>query len=161
MARHFKFCAFCRRTITGKELERGLYVESDEGLICATCAQKLDEPEIAETVRTEPDPASYDIAPVEAEIVEDPPPTPTAQAAPSDRETVQKLQEIQDQLERVYRAILFEKSSSWNVLAAVAQSLAICMLVAAGFRWLTDPVPLLLVALVFQIMALTCFVKGK
>ena len=146
MARHFKFCTHCRRTITASELERGLFVEAEQGIICANCAQKLDEMEIEQLIG----------GPVKPE------PTPGAPApAPADERQISHLSTIQEQLERIQRTVMFEKSSPWNVLAAVTQCLAVGVLAAAAFRWLDDPVSLLLVALVFQVMALTFFIKGK
>ena len=43
MGRRYRFCVRCRRTITDAELKRELYVQSEEGVLCATCAQRLDE----------------------------------------------------------------------------------------------------------------------
>ena len=74
---------------------------------------------------------------------------------------ISHLSGIQEQLERIHRVIMFEKSSAWNVVAAVVQCLAIMLLIAAAFRWLEKPIELIVVALTFQVMALTFFVKGK
>lgn len=144
MDRHFKFCRHCKRTITKRELERGLFVESKRGLICATCAQKLDEP--VEPAATEKARAAEE---------NDPPPAPVA------AEDNAQISGMQEQLERIQRLLMFEKSSPWNILAAVTQCLALGLLVAAALRWLEGPQNVLIVALIFQVMALTFFVKGK
>ena len=43
MPRKFKFCFHCRRTIAENEVKQGLFVRTPQGLLCATCAQQLDE----------------------------------------------------------------------------------------------------------------------
>ncbi len=97
-------------------------------------------------------------------------PTPAADADPAEVDAVAErpgedqishLSGIQEQLERIHRVIMFEKSSAWNVVAAVVQCLAIMLLIAAAFCWLEKPIELIVVALTFQVMALTFFVKGK
>ena len=146
MARKYKFCVNCRRTITESELRRGLYVEARRGILCATCAQQLDEE------LSQPAPAS-------------PPSEAARESAESgdvhDKIAADHLENIQRQIEAIQRILLFETSSSWTVLAGMAQLLAVGMMVIAGFRWLDDPLDLLLVALIFQVMALTFFVKAR
>jgi len=150
VGKHFKFCGQCRRTITEREFARGLFVESENGLVCATCAQKMDEQEILDLIGDKPAPAAAD----------DPADVAAAAERP-DNVQISHLSDIQEQLERIHRVIMFEKSSAWNVVAAVAQCLAIMLLIAAAFRWLEKPIELIVVALTFQVMALTFFVKGK
>ena len=148
MARHFKFCGQCRRTITEREFKRGLFVESRNGLVCATCAQKLDEHEIHDLID------NTDEAVANAKPEESAPPT-------QENEHITHLSSIREQLEHIHRVILFEKSSIWNVIAAVAQCLAVMLLIAAALSWFEKPMELLIVALTFQVMALTFFVKAK
>ncbi len=156
MARKYKFCANCRRTLTDSELQRSLYVDTDRGLLCATCAQRLDE--IEETPETKPVEAKAEQAqPTDLE------PAPQAVQPETDEgePTSDDLRGIRQQLEVIRRSVMFEKSSTWNIVGAVAQCLALGMLLTAAFRWLDNPLNLLLIALLFQVMALTFFVKGK
>lgn len=147
MEKHFKYCILCRRTITGNELTRELYVEVEDGIICATCAQLRDEAQAKPGHKENPGQTA-------------PPQPPETFSA--DRATRHKhFTIIQDHLERIHRALIFEKSSPWNVLGAVSQCLAISILLTAAFRWLQSPQDLLIVALIFQVMALTFFLKGK
>lgn len=149
MEKHFKYCILCRRTITESELARELHVEVEDGIICATCAQLNDE--ATESAGPEEKPATGQTAPLQ--------PLKTVSA---DREKHhQHFTTIQDHLERIHRVLIFEKSSPWNVLGAVSQCLAIGILLTAAFRWLQSPQDLLIVALIFQVMALTFFFKGK
>jgi len=128
-------------------------VETERGLLCATCAQRLDE-----EAAPEPKPA-------QPEAVQARPDPELTQTAPARTEDAARLGEdlrgIRQKLDLIHRAVMFEKSSTWNVVGAVAQCLAAGMLLAAAFRWLEDPLNLLLVALMFQVMALTFFVKAK
>lgn len=145
MERHYKFCICCRRTLTQSELARELYVEDKDGIVCATCAQRRDEaPE-----------GAHGKQPGKSEAGQ-----PQLISAAGDGQQRHFIA-IQDHLERIHRALIFERSSSWNVLAAVSQCLAIGILLTAAFRWLQSPQDLLLVALIFQVMALTFFLKGK
>ena len=73
----------------------------------------------------------------------------------------QLLDGIRQHLEAIHRTLVFEKSSPWNVLATVAQCLAVGMLILGAINWADNPMHLLLVALIFQVMALTFFVRGK
>jgi len=148
VSRRFKFCVNCRRTITDTETDRGLYVQTERGAICATCAQRLDEAPLEEGTES----IAADVSPrVEA---------PTQPAVHADASRKQ-LEEIGGQVEDIRRTLLFGKSSAWNLIAVLAQALALAMLLVAIFRWLDDPVSLLLVALIFQVMALTFFVKAS
>ena len=145
MARRFKFCVNCRRTITDAEMQRGLYVESPQGLMCATCARRLDEP---------PEPEEAPAAPAPA-------PAPPAPASPADEKQFAGIREM---LESIHRTLLFEKASAWNIVGAVAQVLTIGMLLIAALQWLDGEGAVfnaLLVAVVFQLMALTFFVKAR
>ena len=154
MARKYKFCINCRRTITDAELSRGLYVESRRGMLCATCAQRLDE----DPAESPPPAQSPEAAPVEkVEAVQEPP------APKDDRATVHgdHLDGIRQQIEAIQRILLFEKSSTWNVLGGVMQCLAVGMVVVGALKWLDEPMNVLLVALVFQLMALTFFMKAR
>ncbi len=147
MVRKYKFCINCRRTIPEIEIQRGLYVGADRGLLCATCAQRLDE--AVEAVVPKP------AAPAEASE------EPRRPSAEQNENAADLLSGIRQQLEAIQRILMFEKSSAWNVLGGVAQCLALGMLLTGVFRWLEDPLSLLVVALVFQVMALTFLVKGK
>jgi hypothetical protein len=73
----------------------------------------------------------------------------------------QPLEDIREHVEAIHRTLVFEKSSPWNVMATIAQCLAIGMLILAAVNWADNPMHLLLVALIFQVMALTFFVRGK
>ena len=130
------------------ETDRGLYVQTERGVLCATCAQHLDEA-----------PPEEPIAAGAGEVfprVEEP-----LRAEVRAPEKSEQLEEIGRQVEDIRRTLLFEKSSAWNLIAVLAQALAVAMLFVAIFRWLDDPVSLLLVALIFQVMALTFFVKAS
>ena len=214
MARKFKFCLRCRRTISENEVQRGLFVQTPNGMLCATCAQQLDEeteaakqlaPAPSTTLRADPSEAERPVqAPVPVEVEMEPIPEtsvpataapvekpvsrvpssqsrerPTAEAnarpreatvaldPPSGRHTgaseppSEVLGGIREHLEQIHRALVFEKSSPWNVLATIAQCLAVGMLILGAINWAEGPTHLLLVALIFQVMALTFFVRGK
>ena len=148
MARRFKYCVDCRRTITDTETDRGLYVQTERGVLCATCAQRLDEAPPEEPTAA----ATGEVSPRVEE------PLRAEARAPGKSK---QLEEIGRQVEDIRRTLLFEKSSAWNLIAVLAQALAVAMLLVAIFRWLDDPVSLLLVALIFQVMALTFFVKAS
>jgi len=152
VARRYKFCVNCRRTITDAEVRRGLYVEGPRGMLCATCARRLDEaPETAE-------PAVPASATPSKPVVERP------VTAHESRAAEKHLEGIREMVESIHRTLLFEKTSSWNVAGAVAQCLTVGMLLIAAVQWLEEGgavFPALLVAIVFQLMALTFFVKAK
>ena len=181
MPRKFKFCVHCRRTIAENEVERGLFVQTPQGMLCATCAQQLDEeteaakqlaaaqaPVPAKPAGTPaeekppPVPAADPPAPVALD-----PPAPAAGAPPAGPQSggpeppAQLLDGIRDRLEAIHRTLVFEKSSPWNVVATIAQCLAVGMLILGAVNWADNPMYLLLVALIFQVMALTFFVQGK
>jgi len=152
--RHYKFCVICRRTIAESELALGLYDEDERGLICATCAQKLDEPH--QPPHHEPPAHEEKTIPAQKPLASAP---KSPRPIPDEHE--KHFTSLENHLERIHRALIFEKSSPWNVVGAVAQCLAVGVLITAAFRWLQSPENLLLVALIFQVMALTCFLKGK
>jgi len=154
VARKFKFCISCRRTITDTEFRRGLYVETRRGMLCATCARRLDE----EPVRPAPAAPPAEPLPTQTAAPAGKPPAPGEAVG---KAAAERLENIERQLEGIQRILLFDRSSTWSVMAGVAQLLAVGMLVVAAFRWLDDPVTVLLVAVIFQIMALTFFVKGR
>ena len=213
MPRKFKFCLRCRRTIVENDVQRGLFVQTPNGMLCATCAQQLDEEtEAAKKLAAaqEPAPADSPAAEVEEEpapvpppeppkeepapqplpipevpvreeppaeapasVAPDPPVAPADAPAPPDEKSpaapqpgasepsVQLLNGIREHLEGIHRTLVFEKSSAWNVFATVAQCLAVGMLILAAVNWADNPMQLLLVALIFQVMALTFYVRGK
>ena len=94
------------------------------------------------------------------------PPAPLPTPEP-DRELHKQIAGIREQVESIYRVMLFEKTSAWNVLGAVAQCLAAAVLVYALIQitgaQAEQPfaLSLLIVALIFQVMALTFFLKAK
>ena len=160
MARKFKFCANCRRTITESALRRGLYVETADGLLCATCAQRLDEaPPTGAASASKSAPAKRPAPSAGRGTVTPQEPAPLS-AQPAERSAGQ-LNSILQHVEAIRRLLLFEKSSTWNVVGATVQCLAVGMLVIAVFKWLENPLNLLIVALILQVMALTLFLKGK
>ena len=148
MARRYKYCVNCRRTITDSEMDRGLFILSERGVLCATCAQRLDEASREKGV--EP-------AVAEAPLPADETPEAVAPASGAN----EQLKEIGRQIEDIRRTMLFEKSSAWNLTAVLAQSLAVAIFLIAIFRWLDNPANLLLAAIFFQIMAMTFFVKAR
>ena len=123
-------------------------------MLCATCAQRLDE---------EPAESPAPMAPPEAVPAEKAEPIREQPASKDDRATVHSdhLEGIRQQIEAIQRILLFEKSSTWNVLGGVMQCLAVGMVVIAALKWLDEPMNVLLVALVFQLMALTFFMKAR
>jgi len=167
MTRKFKYCAACGRNLTEREISRGLFVEAGRDIHCATCAQKMDELEELEARRVQPDEPSPPPAPDEPDPpAEDAPADPAVEngsnpGVESDPDHIEILSGIKEQMETIHRTILFEKTSFWNVIGGVTQILAVGFMVAAGVHWLEDPMNFLLVALVFQVMALAFFVKGK
>jgi hypothetical protein len=195
MPRKFKFCLHCRRTIVEDEVQRGLFVQTPHGMLCATCAQQLDEeteaakklaaaqepaaaespdPAVAETSAPLPpaapaaklakpaEPPSIPQSAVRSPHSEAPAGTPLADPQSGGSEPpAQLLDGIRQHLEAIHRTLVFEKSSPWNVLATVAQCLAVGMLILGAVNWADNPTQLLLVALIFQVMSLTFFVRGK
>ena len=166
MPRKFKFCLHCRRTIVEKEIQRGLFVQTPQGMLCATCAQKLDEETEAAkhlAAAQAPAPAKPPAPQIEEKAAPDPPASapPVAPQSGAPQAPAQLLDGIRQQVEAIHRTLLFEKSSPWAVLATVAQCLAVGMLILAAVNWADNPMHLLLVALIFQVMALTFFVRGK
>jgi len=158
--RKYQFCTRCRRTITENELRRGLHVESKHGLLCATCTQLMDEAQ--EPAGGAPPPSGSSAA---AQPEPHPPPAddrPPAKPAPD--HSGRHLERIREQVEAIHRALLFEKTSPWNVIAGVAQCLAIGMLIIAALQWFEgggSVLNVLMVAVLFQVMALTFFLKAK
>ena len=208
MPRKFKFCLHCRRTIAENEVERGLFVQTPHGMLCATCAQQLDEEteaakqlaaahstmlraalsEVERAAQAPVPPAEPPAPPIEEkpELLPppDPPPIPHSALSPAcggqaqhseapagtplagpqsggPEPPAQLLDGIRQHLEAIHRTLVFEKSSPWNVLATIAQCLAVGMLILGAVNWADNPMHLLLVALIFQVMALTFFVRGK
>jgi hypothetical protein len=208
MPRKFKFCLRCRRTIVEKDVQRGLFVQTLNGMLCATCAQQLDEEtEAAKKLAAaqEPAPVEPPAPPVEenpapvpqaeppkeeaalrplpiadvsvrkepaaeapAPVAPDPPAAPAGPPASpaypqsgASEPPAHALDDIRQHLEGIHRTLVFEKSSAWNVFATVAQCLAVGMLILAAINWADSPMHLLLVALIFQVMALTFYVRGK
>ena len=186
MARKFKFCAHCRRTITEQEIARGSFVQTKDGMLCATCAQRLDEEETSGGGSTETGtavptaPESLQAAPAAVPPSAPPDPSATPQAAGREKmpggdpdpapaepeethpeDPAELLESIHRHLAAIHRTLVFEKSSPWTVVATVAQCLALGMLMIAVFNWADKPDNLLLVALIFQVMALAFFVRGK
>ena len=204
MPRKFKFCFHCRRTITEKEVQLALFVQTPQGMLCATCAQQLDEEtEAAKKLAAaqEPAPVEPPASPVEEKLEPVPPPEPPKEGpapelpsiphsalpgaqgggstlppelpriphseAPADPQSVasespaQLLDGIRQHIEAIHRTLVFERSSAWNIFATVAQCLAVGLLILGAFTWAYNPTQLLLVALIFQVMALTFFVRGK
>jgi hypothetical protein len=146
VAKKFKFCIHCRRLILESEIARQEYVTTRYGLICRSCADRLGESPEAEPT-----------APPEKAAA--PPAAPAPPAGPALPPGA--LEKISAQLEQIQRTLLFEKSSAWNVLGALTQCLAVGMLLLAVVNWHDQPMNLLLIALLFQSMALTFFVKAK
>ena len=189
MPRKYKFCLHCRRTIVENEIERGLFVQTPNGMLCATCAQRLDEeteaakklaaaqaPVPAAPRKEEPAPRASPIPRVSAAeappaeaptpVPPDPPaaparPPPAAPPSGGLEPPAQLLDGIRQHLEAIHRTLTFEKSSPWNLLATIAQCLAVGMLILGAINWAGNPMHLLLVALIFQVMALTFFVRGR
>ncbi|MGD1001804.1 MAG: hypothetical protein ABSA67_14010 [Candidatus Brocadiia bacterium] len=188
MPRKFKFCLRCRRTIAENEVERGLFVQTPNGMLCATCAQQLDEEtEAAKQLAAAQAPVPADppvaaepavVAPIEEKPAPVPPaeppapvaldpPAPTAGTPAADPQSggpeppAELLDDIREHVEAIHRTLVFEKSSPWNVLATIAQCLAFGMLILGAINWADNPMHLLLVALIFQVMALTFFVRAK
>jgi hypothetical protein len=175
VSKRFKFCIRCRRTIAQKEFDRGLFVDTANGPVCATCARRLDEETAGIPLgATEP----QDLQPPKAKSRPKAEPEPTKPAPAQQRampeipkdhplhsllrdEFLSVLTGLREHLEHIHRSVLFEKSSHWNVLGTAAEALTIAFLVIAGINWTTSPDKFILAAIVFQIMALAFFVRGK
>ena len=155
MAKKFKFCIHCRRLILESELSRNEFVTTRYGLICRSCADRLGEtpePEAPPPPRKEETAPAPEPAPPPAPAP--PPPSPPAFSSSG-------IEKLLAQLDQIQRILLFEKSSVWNVIGAVTQCLAAGMLLLAILNWHDQPMNLLLIALLFQMMTLTFFVKAK
>lgn len=202
MARKYRYCIHCRRVLIESEIQRGEFVNTDFGILCPQCAEKLraeqppppppppeketepatpEEPPAQVPPQAEPKPeppkpsrpsrarrASSTVAAPKAEpapIVEPPPKVepapPPAVNTPEPPGTSPELRRISEQLDQLLRAMLFEKSSIWNIMGAVAQCIAAGVFIIALLNWLDGPQLLLQTALLLQVAALTFFVKGK
>ncbi len=186
MPRKFKFCFRCRRTITEPEVQRGLFVQTPNGMLCATCAQQLDEeteaakqlaaaqapipaapPEPPVEEKLPPsEPAKEEAAPspiprlllreeqpvgAPAPVAPDPPAAPAQPPTPPEstpfgapqpggpEAPAEILDSMRQHLEAIHRTLVFEKSSLWNVLATVAQCLAVGMLILGAVNWADKP----------------------
>ena len=142
MSKSIRQCVRCRCTLDESDLARGEHVETKDGLYCGPCALALDKRPAA--------------------------PSPGTEITASPAETIAGLAEdieaIREQVETIQRTLLYEKTTAWNVAGGVAQCLAIGMVLMGGLAWLDgggNVLNLLLLSIVFQIMALTFFVKGK
>lgn len=131
-------------------------MESSRGLLCATCAQRLDET----PALPDPSETSGQAAAAPDETARES--TDAAKGKPDGM--MEHLEGMRRQIEAIHRLLLFEKTSAWNVIAGVAQCLAVGMLVVAAMQWLEEGrsvLNILMVTIVFQVMALTFFLKAK
>jgi hypothetical protein len=86
---------------------------------------------------------------------------PREEALPGD--LARRLDELLQEVRAISRELLYERSSIWNVFGGIAQVFALGVLALAAARWegAEKGAPLLILALLLQVMALTFFVNGK
>lgn len=175
-------CARCGRTITAQEMEDGLVVRTERGLYCGDCAVYVTDHDWTKELRPaapeggetdEPRPRRYvGVVGDEADEQEEaspqapskPPVSPSpvqSTAGPAEDDPVVLLRSILEELRSVGRAVLYERTSVWNTLGAVAQIFALAVMLFVFARWKGEPDELLLLATFLQLAALTFFVKGK
>jgi len=173
MARHAA-CARCRRALSNEELQSRDLMFTEHGPICDDCAATyragLDVARQADALRDAPSPAAsvVDPAPEQEDAAA---PAPAADEAPDEpelkpeteaqKDALDLLDDIRRETEAIRRTVLFDKTSTWNVLGAVTQCFALGALVMACVRWGSGPEPMLLVAILLQLMTLTFFFHGK
>ena len=165
----YKYCVRCRRSLSEKEVQEGLVLSTDEGLICDRCISVVQDELEMERSGGEVEVAEEEDEEDEGERGEYPEAGPDEEKGeeeeqeegPEEEGPIILLDEIHRDVRRIYRLMQFEKSSLWTVFGAVAQCFALGMLFMAAAYWTTRGNDLLLLAVVVQLMALTFFVKGK
>lgn len=159
MAKKFKFCIHCRRLILDSEISRNEFVTTRYGLICLSCAERLGESTEAEPAPVEEKKVPAQGAAPRPEPEQVPAPRPVSPATPAI--SPEGIEKLLAQLDQIQRILLFEKSSPWNVVAAVTQCLAVGLLLLAVLNWHGQPGNMLLASLIFQVMTLTFFLKAR
>jgi hypothetical protein len=185
-----KHCVICRRILTSADLEDGLVVHSEAGLVCADCVPQMER-KLREAAPSpgatrdwkENEPAGFrggnamkrpneaksgqDIYPTHS-MAKGIYPTPVekllSQSEPllgaKAKSDDSSADEILDELRSINRALVFERSSVWNVLGGVAQVFVPAIVALAAMNW-DQPTNMLLLAVLVQLIALTFFVKGR
>ena len=185
MAKKFKFCLHCRRSITESHIARGLFVKTKYGMLCPECAQSLEENEPAPEQAVEATPVAPSAPPPAPEPVPQPEPKPEpapAEVAPPvapeaptaapggappgpapllGHDALRFLTRLHEEVETIRRTLLFEKTSPWNVIGVVSQCVALCIFGIAVVQWSDRPTNLLLLAIFLQLMTVTAFLKAK
>ena len=147
-------CARCGRTITEADMENGLVAETEKGILCADCA-----PYALKSAPAMEPPAETPPAPPPPEQPEKEPDEATQPREEED--PIILLRTILNELRPISRAILYEKSSVWNVFGGILQVFVLALLVLAAVRWDATQVKIVLFALLLQLMTLTFFLKGR
>jgi hypothetical protein len=174
------YCVRCGRTVTPNQVKEGEAIETARGTFCPLCAPRaksLSGPALSSPLATpaapvpEPVPLGLgDEAPHENVNTEEqpaaPPPVqePPAPPLPDARIDAisELLQRILTEVTPISRSMLYEKASIWNLLGAVGQILSLTLLLVAVVVWQSSgPTNILLVAILVQLMTLTCFLRGK
>jgi len=169
----YDYCARCRRSLSKKDLEEGLVLQTEEGLVCDRCIREQD---VARSDEEEPARREAANALAESDSVEAPSAEeearewPAGSAAESDveeergeqaGEPLEILEQIRRDVRAISRALTFEKASGWNVLGGVTQCFALGAVLIAFISWGGAGRDLLLLAVFLQVMALTFLVMGK
>ncbi len=167
-------CYRCSRPISRAEVEDGLVIRAERGLICADCIarerQRRAALRLAEAGKSlkiqsagpspevRPDPEDEE-EPQEDEKEERPP--ARERLYEDDPEAI--LLRILDELKPIRQAVYYHHSSLWNVLGGVIQIFAVALMGLAVVRWDSPggPTDFLLLAVLVQLLAFTCFVNGK
>lgn len=174
-------CVICHRSLSAREIEEGLVVQSEKGLICVDCVPRMNgelesaaspppQPKEARVVEGQPSsPGSRDVKNPNIPRGNESDASPEAsnremaakhRATPNDAVMAARLDTILQEVHTISQFLLFERSSIWNVLGGVVQVFVFGVLAAAAL-WRGHTQELLLIALLLQVMVLTFFVKGR
>ena len=162
-------CVRCRRVLSNGEADSPAALYTEHGVICERCVpgykaalEAISEGSFAEDAGTDQPEAEPPGAVSEGDPEpEDEEPEPAGPETAEQADAIDLLERIRREVTQVRQALLYEKTSLWNVLGAVTQCFALAALVAALVRWGRDPQPLLTLAVLLQVMALTFFFQGK
>lgn len=183
-------CYRCSRVISRAELEDGLVIETDLGLICADCitrerakkdAPSLSGPRMSYVPAEETDDEGYPTEDEPGDAYEEDEDEDDGEnqedagdeEVPEDqnaREEDERLYEddpeaillrILEELKPIRQAVYYHNTSMWNVLGGVVQIFAISLVALAVLSWSAGPTDFLLLAVFAQLLAFTCFHNGK
>lgn len=171
-------CVRCGRTIAPEEMENGLVLETEKGFYCSDCISYVEgvrpDAESRAGPVTGPEESSAAAGLEGAQRAQ-----PLREVGSARRsggedighgadetqsiedDPVSLLQHILNEVKPIRRAIMYEKSSVWNVLGGIAQVFALGTVLIILVRWNEQADSLLLLACFLQLLTITFFLKGK